>query len=112
MSDENKCCGNHDHDHEEGCCGNHDHNREHEGMEVPTMVLTMDDDSELECYVLGIFEAEAKEYIALLPIGEEDVYLYRYTEEGDDEVVLDIIEDDAEYDRVSEVFMKLSEEEE
>ena len=50
------------HVHDEHC--NHDH--DHEGIDI--IYLTLEDDSELECEVLGIFSVEDKEYIALLPI--------------------------------------------
>ena len=33
-----------------------------------TVTLTLDDDTELECVVLTIFEAGEREYIALLPM--------------------------------------------
>src|SRR5699024_12051161 len=56
-----------------------------------TVTLTLDNDEELECAVLGIFEAGGREYIALLPLDEngddEDsqVYLYRYIDNGEEE---------------------------
>lgn len=66
-----------------------------------TVTLTLDNDEELECIVLTIYEAGDKEYIALLPIEDEseedgEVFLYRYSEE-DGEPHLDNIEDDDEY---------------
>lgn len=109
MDKEHNCCG--------GGCGcdeheNHEHhdNHEHHEHEVDTLTLTLEDDSELECYVLGIFDAEDREYIALLPVGEEDVYLYRYSEGENEEAILDTIEDDDEYDRIGKVFMELCDE--
>lgn len=113
---ENKCscgCGHdHDKDHkniqkEEGCgCGH-----SHEDMEgYDTMNLTFDDGSEASCIVLGIFEVEDKTYIALLPENEEDgedVYLYGYKEISEDEVELLDIEDDEEFEKVSEKFDEL-----
>ena len=56
-----------------------------------TVTLTLDNDEELECAVLGIFEADSRDYIALLPLDEngddEDsqVYLYRYIDNGEEE---------------------------
>ncbi len=70
------------HVHDENC--NHDHENE----EMDVIYLTLDDDSELECGVLGIFEVEDKEYIALLPMGEEEVLLYEYKELEDEEFPL------------------------
>ncbi|HIT86655.1 MAG TPA: DUF1292 domain-containing protein, partial [Candidatus Coprocola pullicola] len=69
-------------------CG-HEHGEE---MELETMYLTLDDDTEIECGILGVFEVESKEYIALLPKEEEEVYLYQYKEEGE-EISLEVIED-------------------
>ena len=44
------------------CCCGHDHE---EDMEMEVITLTLDDDSELECAVLGIFDVDEKNYIAL-----------------------------------------------
>lgn len=79
--------------------------------ETLTVTLTLDNDEELECAVLSIFEAEGREYIALLPLNEDgnsedgQVYLYRFINNGEDaEPDLENIEDDAEFDHVSEAF--------
>ena len=66
--------------------------------EEVTVTLTLDDDTELECAVLTIYEVDGQEYIALLPMDDAenedgDVYLYRYAE-VDGEPTLDNIEDD------------------
>ena len=85
--------------------------------ETLTVTLTLDNDEELECAVLTIFETEGREYIALLPLYEEgnsddgQVYLYRFINNGEDaEPDLENIEDDAEFDRVSETFNEWMEE--
>lgn len=95
-----------------GCgvnCEDHDHEDfEFEDMDGNDIIyLTLDDDTELECNVLGIFEVEDVEYIALLPMGEEEVLLYRYIELEDDEFDLLPIEDDKEFATVSEAFEAL-----
>lgn len=95
MTDLNK----HDHEHCEDC------GHEHEEMDV--IYLTLDDETELECGVIGIFEVEDKEYIALLPMGEEEVLLYEYKELEDEEFDLLPIEDEEEFDIVSEAFYAL-----
>lgn len=82
---------------------NHDHSHDHEHEHI---TLTLDDGSEIECHVLGTFEVDDIEYIALLPIGEEEVFLYRYTED-EDGIELINIEDDEEFDIVSEAFYAL-----
>jgi len=92
---------NEKHVHDENC--NHDH--EHEEMDM--IYLTLDDDSELECGVLGIFEVEDKEYIALLPVGEEEVLLYEYKELENEEFDLGPIDDEEEFALVSEAFYAL-----
>ena len=85
--------------------------------ETLTVTLTLDNDEELECAVLTIFETEGREYIALLPLNEDgnsddgQVYLYRFINNGEDaEPDLENIEDDAEFDRVSEAFNEWMEE--
>lgn len=113
MSDKHECCGTHGED--EGCkCGghghdHHGHDHEHAEMEVPTMTITLDDDTEMECYVLSIFDVKEKQYIALLPIGEEEVFLYAYEEDAEKNISLDVIEDDDEYEAVADVFDTLFE---
>lgn len=76
-----------------------------------TVTLTLENDTELECAVLAIFEAEGTDYIALLPMdedGESDdgqVYLYRFIDNGEEEEPgLENIEDDDEFERASEAF--------
>ena len=71
------------------------------------MYLTLDDDTELECNVLGVFEVEDIEYIALLPMDSEEVLLYRYVELEDEEFDLLAIEDEEEFESVSEAFYVL-----
>ncbi|MDO5522138.1 MAG: DUF1292 domain-containing protein [bacterium] len=73
--------------------------------EEMTVTLTLDDDSELECAVISIFPVAEKQYIALLPLDNEseDVYLYRFAKNGE-EMQLDNIEDDDEYEAVADAF--------
>ena len=97
-----------EHEHNCGCGCDHDH----EEMELETMVLTFDNDEEVECGILGVFEVEGNEYIALLPEGDDAVLLYKYSETEDGDVVLDEIESDEEFDKVSEAFDALCEDEE
>ena len=74
-----------------------------------TVTLTLDDDSTVECAIVGIFDAAEKEYIALLPLDENgqnedgEVYLYRY-DNSTGSPVLDNIESDEEYDAVADMF--------
>lgn len=76
------------------------------------ITLEFDDNEELECEILGVFEAEGKEYIALLPQdGSDDVYIYGYKEVGDDEFELIDIVDDVEFEKAVAVFDELMMEE-
>lgn len=76
-----------------------------------TVTLTLENDEELECAVLTVFESDGREYIALLPLdengdsGDGQVYLYRFIDNGEDEEPgLENILEDEEFERVSEAF--------
>jgi len=89
-----------------GCnCGDaHDHS--------PMVIkVIMDNDEEIECAVLGVFEANEQEYIALAPTDDDcgDVIFYCFTEDGDT-ANLDVIETDDEYEAVREVFFEIYDE--
>ena len=61
-----------------GCGCGHDHDHDMEEQELETMTLTLEDDTELQCAILGIFDVEGiegKEYIALLPEEDETVLI-------------------------------------
>ena len=76
-------------------------------IEEEPMVVTLeyDDGTEIETEVMGIFEVDGKEYIALIPDDDsDDVYLYGYAEAGDDEFELIDIEDEAEFEKVVKEF--------
>lgn len=78
--------------------------------EYMTVELTLDNDEVVECAILTLFEADGKEYIALLPLNEDgeteegDVYLYRYLENEDGEPELANIDDDDEYEIAADAF--------
>jgi len=120
MSEEKKenCCCGHDHEKENGCCCGHDHDHEcdcgHDDCDCgcgETVTLAFDDGEEAVCNVLGVFEALDREYIALLPVGDDEVIIYRHKSEGEESELLPI-ESDEEYDAVAEVFESLFDEEE
>ncbi|HIW20526.1 MAG TPA: DUF1292 domain-containing protein [Candidatus Dorea intestinavium] len=81
--------------------------REDEEMLV---TLTLDNDEEVTCAVITIFDVEEKEYIALLPLDENgenedgEVFLYRFIEQDADEPLLENIEEDDEYEKVADAF--------
>lgn len=94
---------------------------EQEGMEDDDsdilVTLTLDDDSEVECSILTIYECDGKDYIVLLPLdenGEEndegEVFIYRYSEDGDGTPSLENIEDEDEYEAAAERFDELLDE--
>jgi hypothetical protein len=72
-----------------------------DNAELDIITLEFDDDSKIDCEILGIFEYEGTEYIALLPLDDsEDVYIYGY-KEGEDSFELLDIEDDALFEKVA-----------
>ncbi len=84
-----------------------------EDDDVEYITLQFDDAPEVECEILGVFDVDGEEYIALLPDdGTDDVYLYGYKEISDEEFDIIDIEDDAVFEKVSAEFERLSLEEE
>ena len=75
------------------------------------ITLQFEDSEDIECEILCVFDCDGQEYIALLPDdGTDDVYIYGYNEDENDEENFEIIdiEDDAEFERVAAEFEKLS----
>ena len=84
-----------------------------------TVTLTLEDDTELECIILGTFTAGGHDYIALLPNSEAggddddgEVLIYRYIDHGDEEPEIANIESDEEYEMAADAFDELLDEEE
>ena len=76
--------------------------------EAEFITLEFDDGVEVECEIMGVFDFEGKEYIALIPNDDtDDVYIYGYKEIGEDEFELVDIEDDAEFEKVVAEFDKI-----
>ena len=81
--------------------------------EADVITLEFDDGAEIECEIMGVFDYNGKEYIALIPDdGTDDVYIYGYKEVGEHEFELVDIEDDAEFEAVVAEFDKIMMEEE
>ncbi len=101
---------NNEHDHEHGHGHDCDCGHEH----VQYMTLRFEDDTEVRCAVVGIFEVEeikGKEYIALVPDNSEEAYIYEYVEtDNEDGFELCNIETDEEFDIVEEAFMAMLDE--
>ena len=76
--------------------------------EADFITLEFDDGVEVECEIMGVFDYDGKEYIALIPNDDtDDVYIYGYKEIGDDEFELVDIEDDDEFEKVVAEFDKI-----
>ncbi len=76
------------------------------------ITLNFDDGKEVECEIIGIFDVEDKEYIAVAPNDEsDDVYIYKYIEINDEEFELDDITDDEEFEKAAAEFDRLMEQE-
>lgn len=72
--------------------------------------LEFDDGTVMDAEVMGTFEVEGKEYIAVIPDDDsDDVYIYGYQEapDGDGDYEFVDIKDDKEFDRVVKAFEEL-----
>ena len=93
------------HNHEGG-------NEDNDLLETQVVTITLDDDEEIECSIITTFEVNSKEYIVLLPLDENgenedgDVWIYRFIRDttGGNNHDLENIEDDDEYEAVSDAF--------
>lgn len=72
------------------------------------ITLSFDDGDEFECGIMGVFDVDGIDYIALEDLKEDDVYLYLYIETENGFELGDIPEE--AFDRVSQEFDKLMEE--
>ena len=86
--------------------------------EYDQITLTLEDDTELVCDVIATFPVTYKGveqmYVALLPADFEDseeIYLYRFVENGEEIDVQNIL-DDEEFEIVSDRFDEILDEEE
>ena len=81
--------------------------------DVEIITLEFDEGEEVECEIMGVFDFNGKEYIALIPDdGTDDVYIYGYKEIGEEELEIVDIEDDAEFEAVAAEFDKIMDEQE
>lgn len=93
-----------------------DLNQQNEDTDI-IVTLDLDDGSQVECEILTIFTVKEQDYIALLPLDESgevneegEVFIYRYSEDADGNPELDNIQDDEEYEAVSDRFDELLDE--
>ncbi|MEG0923748.1 MAG: DUF1292 domain-containing protein [Anaerovoracaceae bacterium] len=69
--------------------------------EADFITLEFDDGAEVECEIMGVFDFEGSDYIALIPDDDsDDVYIYGYKEVGEEEFELIDIDDDALFEKV------------
>ena len=83
--------------------------------DLGSVILTLDDDTELECSILCIYPVGDKEYIALLPMNDDsdEVLIYRFIDNGEDQdPELEKIDDDDEYDAAVDAFDEILDEDE
>lgn len=80
--------------------------------EVPQITLEFDDGENIVCEPLFIFDFEEQDYIALVPVDEDndEVFLYLYNEFDNGEFEFLDIDDDAQFDRVAKEFERIIEE--
>ncbi len=90
---------------------------EMQDFEERTVTLTLDNDLEVKCEVIDIFDVEDKTYMALIPveavgdIEDDEIFIYRYIPSDDeDELKLENIESDEEYEAVADAFEALLDE--
>ncbi|MBO4213357.1 MAG: DUF1292 domain-containing protein [Lachnospiraceae bacterium] len=82
------------------------------------VTLSLEDGSEIECEILTIFDIGEQNYIVLEPAEtannpdaeEAEIFIYRYYEDEDGNYSLGNIEDDEEYEAVSDRLDELMDE--
>ena len=80
-----------------------------EYSEDEILTLEFDDGESFECGIMGIFDLDDTQYIALETFDESnDVYLYEYVPTDEDFELVDIPEED--FDRVAAEFDRLMDE--
>ncbi len=101
MEKNKQCSCSHGHDGDCGCgCG-----CEHE-EDLEKVTITLEDGTEIECDVLGVFEVSEKEYVALSPEDEDEILFFRYEDDEEGFTMTDI-ETDEEYEEVSTAFFEV-----
>ncbi len=73
------------------------------------ITLDYDDGESIRCGIMGVFDVDGQDYIALEALdGTDDVYLYGYRENEEDFDLLDI--EDELFDKVAAEFESLMDE--
>ncbi|MBQ8085249.1 MAG: DUF1292 domain-containing protein [Lachnospiraceae bacterium] len=82
-----------------------------------TITLLLDEDKEVECDILAIYQVKEQFYVALMPqtpvdgYEEGEYFIYRYESDGEN-VELSDIESDEEWEAAEDKFEELLDEEE
>ncbi len=89
-------------------------NIDEEVEEVPVLTLTDEDGLEQDFELLAKAELDGNVYFALVPVtdGEPEEYVILRAEGDDEDLSLETIEDDEEFDKVADYFNDLFFEEE
>ncbi len=83
-----------------------------------TVTLEMENGIQMECDVVLVFCENSRNYIALMPAEQEqgtketEIYFYRLTGASMDELGIENIEEDEEYQEVAERFEEIMDEQE
>ncbi|NMM51410.1 DUF1292 domain-containing protein [Paenibacillus aquistagni] len=95
-----------EHKHDANCGHDHDHDHEHEEFVV---TLIDEDGNEIDMALVETFNVEDQLYALLLERNnpEADGVIVRVDEDGDD-MVLNAIEDDEEWNRVQQAYEELA----
>ncbi len=103
MSKEQKSCSCGEHTEHHNCtedcgCGGH-----HGDETVDVLLLTMEDGSEIECYVLGVFDVEDKDYMVLMQKDDDELLVYQYIQ-NDDGLELLTVDDEEILEKIAQAF--------
>lgn len=81
-------------------------NNTNEEMDIIT--LEFDDESTMDCEIMGVFDCDGKDFIALIPDdGSDDVYIYGYEEDKDGNFELLDIKSDEVFAKAAKEFEKI-----
>lgn len=76
-----------------------------EDCSCDTITLELEDGTSQEFEILETIEFEEKNYIALAPLDSDEYYIYGFKEDGEN-VEFFSIDDDKEFEKISELFEK------
>ncbi len=83
-------------------------NEEQQALWIPLETV---DGREVQCLVLAVFWVDDVQYIALSPEGEENALLFRFAILSEQDINIEDITDEDEFEAVSSAFYKLMDEE-